>query len=85
MKIEPKNDLTAERVAVGSPAFDAFLTTISGELLKPANPDVLGLVLRTSGETLFVSEGDWVIRWSRTELSVWDNVTFQRRFNEAAS
>jgi hypothetical protein len=80
--VEPKEPLTAEQVAQ-TPEFEKFLETIGGELVKPANPDVLGLMLLTQSERLFVSEGDWVVRFSRHEIAVWDNVTFQRRLRKS--
>jgi hypothetical protein len=81
--VEPKEPLTAEQVAQ-TPEFEKFLATIGGELVKSANPDVIGLMIITPMERFFVSEGDWVVRWSRTEVSVWDNVTFQRRLKASS-
>ena len=62
--------------------FRKFAARIGVEILRP-DRDAQGLVVRVpaTGEVLYVQFDDWLVSWSRHELSVMDDVSFRRRFN----
>lgn len=80
--VELKQAPQAELVA-DTDEFRKFAARVGVEVLRPDRDEVQGLVVRVpaTGEVIYVQFDDWLVSWSRHELTVMDNVSFRRRFN----